>query len=277
MPDDVKEAPRITFGGGGDSAAVTVNEKDWPVGTISAVDGEGRLYYSIAGGADAGRFRIDSATGLLSFVSPPNFEAPAAQGGNNVYDVVVRVSDGLFEDTQTIAVTVANVFEGQILIGNSANNTLSGGTGEDLLRGNDGNDTLYGNGGADTLEGGNGIDSLYGGAGADTLSGGAGVDRFVFTNIADSLPSAPDRILDFSHAEGDRIQLSDIDANVRVAGDQAFAFIGSAAFTHVAGQLRVDYSGGDALVMGDGDGNGVADFAIRVDHSGGLVPSDFIL
>ncbi len=48
---------------------------------------------------------------MLSFVSAPNFEAPTDNGGNNVYDVIVRVSDGSLSDTQAIAVTVNNVNE----------------------------------------------------------------------------------------------------------------------------------------------------------------------
>ena len=50
--------------------------------------------YSIAGGADAALFAINAATGALSFVAAPDFEAPADAGGDNVYDVVVSASDG---------------------------------------------------------------------------------------------------------------------------------------------------------------------------------------
>ena len=42
----------------------------------------------------------------------PNFEAPTDAGGNNVYDVIVQVSDGTLTDTQAIAVTVTNANEG---------------------------------------------------------------------------------------------------------------------------------------------------------------------
>ena len=56
-------------------------------------------------------FTINATTGVLSFVSAPNFEAPTDAGGNNVYDVTVQVSDGSLTDTQAIAVTVTNVAE----------------------------------------------------------------------------------------------------------------------------------------------------------------------
>jgi Ca2+-binding RTX toxin-like protein len=67
------------------------------------------LSYRISGGADAARFAVDASTGVLTFVSAPNFEAPTDAGANNVYDVVVEVSDGTFIDTQALAVTVTNV------------------------------------------------------------------------------------------------------------------------------------------------------------------------
>src|SRR5262249_44516878 len=54
-------------------------------------------------------FRTNSGTGALSFVSAPDAESPTDAGGNNVYDVLVQVSDGANSDTQAIAVTVGNV------------------------------------------------------------------------------------------------------------------------------------------------------------------------
>ena len=44
-------------------------------------------------GTDAGDFNIDSGTGVLSFANRPNFEIPADSGGDNVYNVTVRVTD----------------------------------------------------------------------------------------------------------------------------------------------------------------------------------------
>ena len=84
--------------------------------------------------------------------------------------------------------------------------TLIGASNINKLQGGAGNDTLRGLGGADWLDGGVGNDKLYGGDGKDALIGGAGKDYFIF----DSVPNAAnvDKITDFSHAEGDKIQLS---------------------------------------------------------------------
>jgi trimeric autotransporter adhesin len=114
-------APVITSNGGGAAAAVSVAENTTAVTIVMATDADlpaQTLTYSISGGADAALFSIDSVTGVLSFNSAPNFEAPADAGGNNVYDVAVQVSDGNGgTDTQNIAVTVTNLNEAPVLSG----------------------------------------------------------------------------------------------------------------------------------------------------------------
>src|SRR6185295_9582464 len=104
----VNDAPVITSDGGGASAALSVAENTTAVTTVAATDVDigTTLTYSIIGGADAARFTIDSSTGALSFVAPPDFETPTDVGSNNVYNVVVQTSDGTLTDSQAIAVTV---------------------------------------------------------------------------------------------------------------------------------------------------------------------------
>ena len=133
--------------------------------------------------------RINPTTGVLSFVTAPDFEVPTDAGANNVYDVIVQTSDGSLIDTQAIAVTVTNV-AGVTLTGTAAADTLNG-TGEedtlsglggnDTLNGLGGNDTLLGGAGTDTLNGGDGADTLIGGIGNDVLNGGLGNDTFTYT------------------------------------------------------------------------------------------------
>lgn len=115
LEDLLNRPPVITSNGGGDTAAVSRPENLTVVTTVTAteLDAGQVLTYSISGGADAGLFSIDQNTGVLSFISAPNFEAPTDAGGNNVYDVVVQVSDGIAVDTQALAVTVTNAQEGQ--------------------------------------------------------------------------------------------------------------------------------------------------------------------
>jgi hypothetical protein len=101
------DAPIITSNGGGASATVTVVEGNTAVTDVNANDAEGSpLTYSLIGGADAALFSIDSTTGVLTFNTAPDSQAPGDVGGDNVYDLVVQVSDGTTVDTQMIAVTV---------------------------------------------------------------------------------------------------------------------------------------------------------------------------
>ncbi|WP_225771777.1 calcium-binding protein [Inquilinus sp. Marseille-Q2685] len=161
---------------------------------------------------------------------------------------------------------------GDTLIGSAVANVLSGYGGNDALYGYAGNDTLYGMSDNDYLSGGDGNDILSGGAGRDTLAGGGGADRFVFSAPSESAVATPDRILDFSHAQADRIDLSAIDANTGVAGNQAFTFGGAGA-----GALTYAFSGTDTVISGHVNGDGIADFRIVLSGHIALVAADFVL
>ena len=168
------------------------------------------------------------------------------------------------------------------LVGNGAANILDGAAGDDLVQGLAGNDSLYGQAGNDRLEGGDGTDLLIGGSGRDILVGGAGADRFDLDAAGDSMVGSGDQILDFGL--GDRIDLSTIDAKAGTKKNDAFQFIGEAAFTGAAGQLRyevVDLAGtaGDyTKILGDLNGDRVADFEIiLVGNTGPLHSTDFTL
>ncbi|MGA0840103.1 MAG: hypothetical protein ACO3P1_09445, partial [Pseudomonadales bacterium] len=80
---------------------------------------------------------------------------------------------------------------------------------------------------------------------------------------------------DFSRISLDRIDLSAIDADTTLADDQAFTFIGTAAFGNRAGELRY-IPGATSVVQGDTDGDGVADFTLRVVGVPALQETDFI-
>ena len=162
--------------------------------------------------------------------------------------------------------------------GNDLANTINGNDAANTLWGLGGKDSLSGGAGDDHLLGGDGADKLKGGAGADLMEGGAGADRFVFAALTDFGASPHlDVIADFSHAEGDRIQLLGIDADANTAGDQAFAYIGVAAFGHHAGELHTVAVTGGLQVEGDLDGDGTADFAFLVQGVASLTGADFIL
>ncbi len=202
--------------------------------------------------AGAGDDRIDLDTS--------GFDAFGEQGNDNLIgnDQVNILSGGLGNDSA---------------FGGAGDDAIFGDAGDDSLSGGDDGDQLFGGDGLDELNGGEGRDLLAGGAGTDTLAGDAGQDVFIFKSIADSVKgSGRDQILDFSHAEGDKIDVSGIDANSHKHGNQAFHFVGAHGFGHHDGELR--YKG--HVLSGDVNGDGRADFEIHVnaDH---LVKGDFVL
>jgi serralysin len=142
----------------------------------------------------------------------------------------------------------------------------------------DGQLMLFGGAGRDVLRGGSQADTLHGADNADTLAGGGGADTFRYDSVAESTAAARDHILDFTSGT-DKVDLSRIDANNGAAGDQAFSFIGGAAFHNVAGELRAYQSGGSWYVEGDVNGDGTADLVIQLTVGGStpLVVGDFIL
>ncbi len=157
------------------------------------------------------------------------------------------------------------------------NDTVYGRGGVDVVHGGTGTDRLYGGAGADSLYGDDGWDTLLGEGGADRLWGGAGGDTFTFAALSDSTTSAPDIIMDWSSVQKDKISLSGIDANSLVSGNQAFKFVGTAEFSHAAGQLRYEHSGGDTFIEGDVDGDAVGDFQIIIDATVTLTSAFIIL
>ncbi len=149
-------------------------------------------------------------------------------------------------------------------------NVVAGG-GADRLIGLGGDDTLSGGAGADTLLGGAGADRLRGGGGTDEMVGGSGADLFQFRAVADSPDGdARDVIRDFTPGS-DRLDLR-FDADATTRGTQEFDFIGRAAFTHEAGELR--HARG--VLSADTDGDGVADFQVRLTDVARLHSDDFI-
>jgi cadherin domain-containing protein/cadherin-like protein len=125
----VNDAPVITSNGGGPTAAVNAPENQTAVTTVTATDVDvpaDTLTYSIIGGADAALFSLDPNSGVLRFLVAPDFDAPTDAGTNNVYDVVVQVSDGNGGvDTQAIAVTVTDANDAPVITSNGAGPTAA--------------------------------------------------------------------------------------------------------------------------------------------------------
>ncbi len=195
-----------------------------------------------------------------------------ANGTLNAFTAVAKDDSGLVSAKAIQAkINVSPVRDDLNLIGKAGIDTLKG---DKIDIGS--YDTLNGLAGNDTISGLAGNDILIGGLGKDTLTGGTGRDTFVFNTSAESAKgSAKDIIKDFTHSEGDQIDLAGIDANTTITDNQGFDYIGATAFTGVAGELN--YING--ILAGDTNGDGVADFEIAVTLVGSpsLVIEDFVL
>ncbi len=156
------------------------------------------------------------------------------------------------------------------LVGAGGADDIRGGGGDDRLAGGAGRDSLSGGGGSDRLSGGAGNDRLTPGRGDDVCSGGGGSDTFVFRSVAEA--GRRSQILDFETGS-DVVDLADIDADPDAAGDDAFVFIGDAAFSGAAGELR--FAGG--ALRGDDDGDGLADFRIIIAGEATVEAGDLLL
>lgn len=140
------------------------------------------------------------------------------------------------------------------------------------------NDMLIGTDKADKLNGLAGDDTLIGGLGKDTLTGGVGADIFKFTSVDDSpvLPKKTDIISDFKHAQGDKIDLSEIDINPTLEGKQSFIPINAQTFSaNATGQLRFDTK--TSTLYGSTNSDPAPEFAIVLSGVKSLTVDDFIL
>jgi len=126
--------------------------------------------------------------------------------------------------------------------------------GDDAIFGRGGGDKIHGLEGDDRISGGRGGDKIAGGDGQDTLIGGRGQDTFIFKSADESSAAAPDLIVSF------RTGRDQIDLRGMALADGHF--IGQTGFGGTAGEFRFDHA--QHLLEGDLDGDGVADFAVKL-------------
>ena len=89
------------------SMAIKVSDGNTATITLAATDADGdTLTYSISG-TDASLFQV-SSSGVVTFITAPDFENPSDADANNVYLLTASVSDGSASDTESFTVTVTN-------------------------------------------------------------------------------------------------------------------------------------------------------------------------
>jgi Ca2+-binding RTX toxin-like protein len=239
---------------------------------------------SLAGAQNTIGAGVDTLINVENLTGSNFNDTLLGNAGNNVLDGGAGV-DTVSYINSSGAVTVS-------LATTAAQNTVGAGidtlSNVENLLGSNFNDSLTGNGGNNALSGGSGADTLTGGGGADTLTGGAGVDRFRYEFASDSAYSpntlaVSDRITDFDRSIGERIDLSAIDANTSLFGDQAFTWIGLIPFTPPIlsqGQLGYQISGADLLLIGNtANSSGTPNFRLILENRAttGIIATDLVL
>ncbi len=268
-------------------SASTVGEyaaRETLVGRLTGTDPDSAstLSYSIVDSA-GGRFKIVGEELRVSDGLLLDYE----QGRSHVVSVRVTDSQGLAL-TRSFTISVRDI-NPETVTGDSGTDVFVGSSFADRLLGGGGADYLNGALGNDWLQGDSGNDRLIGSFGRDTLTGGAGADRFEFDAVGETgrTSSTRDIIRDFTHNSlrslSDQIDLATIDANGTAAGNTAFVWRGTSAFTGGKGQLRYKQenlsgtSNDRTIIEGDINGDRVADFQIELTGLKNLVSADFVL
>jgi Ca2+-binding RTX toxin-like protein len=262
-------ADSMTGGDGSDTYYVdNIGDKVIETNAVASTGGTDIVYsylsaYTLGANVENGRI-LSSGTASLTGNSLGNLLYAGA--GNNVLDGAAG-TDTVSYQYATAGVTVSLA---------STIAQVTGGSGSDTLKNIE---NLTGSNYADKLTGNAGSNTLTGGAGNDVLTGGLGADRFDFNAVTEmGLPStACDTITDFKSSEGDKIDLQGVDANMALAGDQAFTFLGAlTTFTGDAtGKLRFDTA--THTLYGSTNADTTAEFAIVLTGVSNLSAADFVL
>jgi serralysin len=267
-------------GGGGNDVIIGNGVDNVLIGNAGDDTIEGRLGNDTLNGGLGVDMMLGGAGNDLYFV-------------DNIGDSVVELGgEGIDTVSSSISYTLGDNVENLILTGSA---TDGNGNGLDNV--------VTGNAGSNRLNGGAGDDRLIGGDGVDYLTGGAGKDVFVgeinATKVASKGgPISLDVVLDFQRGM-DKIDLSGIDANTLLSGDQAFTLVngsnaknaGEIAIQHFGSMdaaeaalgMEIDgfagkspFGGPVSVLFGNVDG-GDHDFAMVFVNTPQLTVSDFIM
>lgn len=273
---NVNEAPTITSNGGGASASLIVDEKVPFITKVVATDPDAAtsFVYSIHGGADAALFNIDAATGQLTFRTRPNVETPADAGADNVYDVVVKASDGSLVDTQALSIEVWRIINGTPV--------------SDTINGTAGGDHIFGLASDDVITGLGGHDVIDGGAGGDRMTGGLGNDTYIVDDSRDAVIEAAAEGTDSVLASIKVFRLDATVENLTFTSGGAHSGVGNAFANTITGNSGADNlsgkSGDDRLyglegsdVLAGDNGNDLLDGGAGADKMAGGAGDDIFI
>lgn len=218
------------------SATATVVEGNTAVLTVTATDPDAPpqdLTFSLISGVDLGDFSINASTGVVTFVSAPDFENPADFDTDNEYEVRVQVSDGTDAVTQDLTVIVTNNLENQITV------DLPDGGGDYTVRLVAGDLEVVRNSDSSTI-----VDTTLGDTGTIAINGTSSPDT---VTIDASLAGYTGSLQFFGFGGNDSLNASAIDFGVTFnGGNNADTFMGGSGDDTVNGEAGDDSLDGGA-------------------------------
>ena len=205
--------------------------------SLAAVDVS--LTTGMATGGDA---EGDTLLNIENLTGSANDDLLEGDGGNNVLaggggNDTVSYEHAAAGVTVSLALTTAQDTIGAGIDTLTAFENLTGSAFGDTLTGKGGANVLSGGLGADIINGGGGSDRLDGGGDNDTLTGGTGADIFVY-----AAGGGADTVTDFRHAQGDRIDVTDVPGIFTLADIQSRA-------TQQGADTVIDFGNGDTLTL----------------------------
>jgi parallel beta-helix repeat protein len=221
--------------------------------------------FSVSGAAEGGR----KAAGASDFGGGvlPSGTVTFAPGASTATITVNVASDAIGEADERFAVTLANPSSGASIGNATAYGIIQD---DDAISSTPVTDILRGTAGADMF--------LLNGGGLDLVLPGAGTDLFVFGNVtADTPTTSSSMLFSFDPGAGERLDLSAIDAIAASLQDDAFTFVGTAAFSGSPGELRWEDRGSFKLIQGNVDTDSAAELTIFVKTGNPVEANWFIL
>jgi len=241
-----------------------------PVGAFTDPNGDALTYSAT----------LQGGGGLPSWLSfnatTRTFSGTPGDADVGSLSIVITASDGKEKASDTFEIVIGG---GDTDPDPGTGEDIDGTFGNDDITGTDASERIFGLLGNDDIMAGAGNDTIWGGSGSDFMWGEAGADTFAFDYARESPYRARkfDVLMDFDSAEGDMIDLSNMDANLLKFGNQTFRFEGSGDGWAGRGQIDYNFANGDTRVFGYVDRDKSPDFYLEIEGIVDLTASNFIL